>query len=165
MEQSPGPACGQAAWYPYIHSMDTAQHAEQQAPGGQPILKQKELKDRMDLQKTELALERTLLAWVRTATNLLTFGFAVMKLMEDKARQPGRHPMLEIIRPETIGYVMIGAGFMGLLMSVVSYCKNAKLFGGTNRHIYLSPSMLVSYVILLLSFLILISPLWQWLPA
>jgi len=145
--------------------MDNTRPGEQPDPEDQAMERQKELKDRMDLHKTELALERTLLAWVRTATNLLTFGFGIMKLMQDKASQPGRHPLLDVIRPETIGYLMIGAGFMGLLMSVVAFRKNARMFGKTELQILINPSMLVSYVILLLSFLILISPLWRWLPA
>ena len=143
--------------------MDTTRANDPEASLAHAAQQDKERKDKMDLQKTELALERTLLAWVRTATNLLTFGFGIMKLMEDKANQPGPHPLLDIIRPETVGYLMICAGFLGLLMSLVAFHKNARLFGSSNRQIFLNPSMIVSYVILLLSFLILISPLWPWL--
>ncbi len=42
--------------------------------------------------KTFLAYTRTLLAWIRTSTSLLTFGFAIYKLLQQEAEKPGDHP-------------------------------------------------------------------------
>lgn len=122
--------------------------------------KEKKKKDKiLSREKIFLGFERTLLAWVRTSTNLLTFGFAIIKLLKDKSLEPGKHPLLEVINPVMVGTVMIFAGFMGLLLASLSYVKYGRIFGRTSRQIFLSQSMLVAYVIMALSFLILIAPL------
>ncbi len=119
----------------------------------------KEKQKKLDQEKTFLAFERTLLAWVRTSTNLLTFGFAIIKLLKDKASEPGKHPLLEVINPVVIGSIMVLAGFVGLLMASIGYVKYAKAFGRKPAQIYTNQAMLVSYVILLLSALILLAPM------
>jgi putative membrane protein len=106
-----------------------------------------------------LAFERTLLAWVRTGTNLLTFGFAIIKLLQAEASNPGKHPLLEAVSPRGVGMIMIFAGFFGLLLAVINFSKHAKAMGRTSRETYANPAMLVAYVIMLLCFLILIAPL------
>lgn len=113
----------------------------------------------LDQEKTFLAFERTLLAWVRTSTNLLTFGFAIIKLLQDKALEPGKHPVLEMINPAIIGSIMVFAGFLGLLLATIGYVRYAREFGRKPVQIFLNQAMLVSYVILILSFLILVAPL------
>lgn len=117
--------------------------------------KEKQLKD----DRVYLAFERTLLAWVRTGTNLLTFGFAIIKLLEAEASRPGDHPVLRAVSPKAVGMIMIFAGFFGMLMAVMNFSKHAKAMGRTNRETYANPAMLVSYVIMLLCFLILVAPL------
>lgn len=119
----------------------------------------KEHQKMLDQEKTFLAFERTLLAWVRTSTNLLTFGFAILKLLQDRALEPGNHPVLETINPTIIGSIMVFAGFLGLLLATIGYVRYAREFGRKPAQIFLNQAMLVSYVILLLSFLILLAPL------
>ena len=109
-------------------------------------------------ERTFIGFERTLLAWIRTSTSLLTFGFAIIKLLSDEARLPGHHPILNAISPKVIGYVMVLAGFIGLAMAVSTYTKYAREFGKTQRQTYTNQAMIVSYVILILSGLILSAP-------
>ena len=116
--------------------------------------KDKNIKD----DRVYLAFERTLLAWVRTGTNLLTFGFAIIKLLEAEASSPGEHPVLRAISPRIVGMIMIFAGFFGMLMAVINFTKHAKALGRSNREAYANPAVLVSYVIMLLCFLILFAP-------
>ncbi|HSF45793.1 MAG TPA: DUF202 domain-containing protein [Chitinophagaceae bacterium] len=117
--------------------------------------KEKAIKD----DRVYLAYERTLLAWVRTGTNLLTFGFAIIKLLEAEAASPGDHPVLKAISPRWVGFTMIFAGFFGMLMAVVNFTKHAKALGRTQRETYANPAVLVSYVIMTLCFLILMAPI------
>ena len=109
-------------------------------------------------EKVFIGFERTLLAWIRTSTSLLTFGFAIIKLLSDEARLPGNHPILNLISPKLIGYIMVLAGFIGLAMAVSTYIKYALHFGKTKKQTYTNQAMIVSYVILLLSFMILSVP-------
>lgn len=116
---------------------------------------QKEIKE----DRTFIAFQRTLLSWVRTSTSLFTFGFAIWKLLEQKAHEPGDHPVLRVINPKYIGLVMILSGFIGLLMAVMAYVKISKKFGRPARATYLDPAMIQSYVILTLCFLTLLGVL------
>lgn len=106
-------------------------------------------------ERTFLAFDRTLLAWVRTSTSLLTFGFGIYKLLEQQSREPGSHPVLDIFSPRFIGIAMIAVGFIGLLMAVVEYVSFARNNGRSVRQTWFSSSLIVSYVVLLLCVLIL----------
>jgi putative membrane protein len=113
-------------------------------------------KDEMAAERTILALERTLLAMIRTATTLLTFGFSIIKLLEEKVHQGTRHPILDVVSPKWVGTIMIFAGFIGLLLSTIHYVKLMKRMGYFTPKVYFSSSMIISYVILLLDFLMLL---------
>ena len=106
-------------------------------------------------ERTYLAFDRTLLAWVRTSTSLLTFGFGIYKLLAQQAREPGAHPILEFVSPRTVGISMIAAGFIGLIMAVMQYVSFARRNGRNFRQSWLTPSLVVSYVVLLLCLMIL----------
>jgi putative membrane protein len=116
-------------------------------------------KDEMAAERTMLAMERTLLAMVRTATTLLTFGFTIIKLLEEKARQTSPHPILDLVSPKGVGLIMIAAGFVGLLLSTIHYINLMKRMGYFTPKAYFSSSMIISYVILLLDFLMLFGTL------
>jgi uncharacterized membrane protein len=60
-----------------------------------------------------------------------------------------------MISPVSVGVLMIAAGFIGLSMAVVSFATHAKELGRTRLQIFGNPAMIVSYVILALSFMIL----------
>jgi putative membrane protein len=110
-------------------------------------------------EKTFLAYTRTLLAWVRTSTSLLTFGFAIYKLLEQEASQPGDHPLLQVVNPKSVGIVMIFSGFLGLLLAVIGYIQFCRKYERTPAETFLHPAMLQSYVILALCALILMGAL------
>jgi putative membrane protein len=116
-------------------------------------------KDDMAAERTILALERTLLAMIRTATTLLTFGFSIVKLLEEKVHEASRHPILDVISPKWVGMTMIFAGFIGLLLSTIHYVQLMKRMGYFTPKVYFSSSMIISYVILLLDFLMLVGTL------
>lgn len=118
--------------------------------------KDKKKKEYVPDEKVYFAYTRTLLAWVRTSTSLLTFGFAIYKLLEQQATMPGAHPMLEIFDPKMIGVVMIFSGFLGLLIAVIGYIGFCRKYKRPYAEFYLNPAMLQSYVILALCTLILI---------
>jgi putative membrane protein len=113
-------------------------------------------KDDLAVENTILALERTLLAMVRTSTTLLTFGFAIYKLMQEKAHETGSHPILEVLSPKLLGAAMIFTGFIGLLLSVIHYRSLLSKMGRWKSKSWFSSSMIISYVILSLNALMLI---------
>ena|SRR5277367_6712638 len=74
---------------------------------------------RLAYMRTGLALERTMMSWVRTATSLITFGFAVYKFFEFELK--GAEPVKALISPRVFGLVMIILGLVSLLMGTIQH--------------------------------------------
>lgn len=106
-------------------------------------------------ERTFLAFDRTLLAWIRTSTSLLTFGFAIFKLLEERAKVPGQHPVMDLVSPRFIGVVMVISGFLGLLLASINYIRFMKNNGRSGLQAYATPALMQSYVILMLCMLII----------
>jgi putative membrane protein len=71
--------------------------------------------------RTRLALENTLMAWVRTAIALIGFGFSIVEIFNRLAAMPGVAPALEPRMPRYVGLFLIAAGVFGLLISTAQY--------------------------------------------
>jgi putative membrane protein len=108
----------------------------------------KELKDLMGMERTSLALDRTLLAMVRTGTTFMTFGFAIYKLMQERAKQPGDHPIVQIFTPKSVALVLFITGFVGLLFQLINVAQTRKRLGLNEHGFWKTPVALLSYVIL-----------------
>lgn len=117
--------------------------------------KKKEVKEELARQKFLMGSERTLLAWIRTATSLLTLGFALYKLLQARMAEPGEHPVLQFLTPRVIAMMMFGTGAFGLLMAMIRHIGVEKRYNQDAKTIYSAPIMLVAYVILAMLFVLL----------
>ncbi len=71
--------------------------------------------------RTLMALDRTLMAYVRTAVSLIGFGFTVAQFFQ---RLQGNVKGLENIRPDiprNLGLILIGAGVISLIVATLQY--------------------------------------------
>ncbi len=67
--------------------------------------------------RTALAEERTLMAWLRTAISMISFGFTIYKFFEgtsNTAEGAGRW-----LSPRIVGMIMISFGLLGLLLALI----------------------------------------------
>src|SRR5688572_27659574 len=55
-------------------------------------------------ERTLLAHERTLMAWIRTAASMITFGFTIYKLLEEKISE---NTAARLLTPRIVGMIMI----------------------------------------------------------
>ena len=71
--------------------------------------------------RTRLALERTMMAWVRTATALIGFGFTIVQFFERLNNIEGVDPATRPFAARYVGLVLIAAGIVALLVSAYQY--------------------------------------------
>jgi putative membrane protein len=71
--------------------------------------------------RTRLSLERTLMSWMRTATALIGFGFAIFQYLDRLEEAPGAKSPYLPHAPAYLGLALIAAGVLGLLLSIWQY--------------------------------------------
>jgi putative membrane protein len=71
--------------------------------------------------RTRLALERTMMAWVRTATALIGFGFTIVQFFERLSGMEGVAPAMRPFAARYVGLVLIAAGVVALVLSAYQY--------------------------------------------
>src|SRR5580692_178341 len=71
--------------------------------------------------RTRLALERTLMAWVRTAVGLIGFGFTIVQFFQRLQGMEGVAPATRPQAPRNLGLALIAAGVLSLLISGWQY--------------------------------------------
>ena len=121
--------------------------------------KKKEEKEELSLDRSILAFERTFLAWIRTAASLMTFGFAIYKLLEAKVHEQGSHPILEVLTPRMIALILFTSALTGLVLAGIRFIQVKKRFDRFSNKTFLEPTMLQAYVISTLLILLLIGTL------
>jgi putative membrane protein len=68
-----------------------------------------------------MALERTMMAWVRTATALIGFGFTIVQFFERLNNMQGVAPAAHPFSARYVGLVLIAAGIIALVVSAFQY--------------------------------------------
>src|SRR5215472_13555824 len=71
--------------------------------------------------RTRLALERTIMAWLRTAVALIGFGFAIVQYLNHLQQIPGARPADYPTAPEYLGLALILCGIVALVISIWQY--------------------------------------------
>jgi len=66
--------------------------------------------------RTWMAHERTLMAWIRTATSMIGFGFTVYKFFEGRPPSP-----TALLSSRTFAILMIGFGLIALTCATVQH--------------------------------------------
>ena len=75
--------------------------------------------------RTRAAYERTMMAWIRTATSLITFGFSIYKffqLEEYRKLEPNR-----LIGPRQFSLALVSIGLISLLLATIEYRQNMRI--------------------------------------
>ena len=71
--------------------------------------------------RTRLALERTMMAWQRTAVALIGFGFAIVQYFNHLQQIPGARPAYLPTAPEYLGLALISCGILAIAISIWQY--------------------------------------------
>ncbi len=71
--------------------------------------------------RTQLSLERTMMSWLRTATALIGFGFAIVQFFERLQQTPEARSAYLPNAPIYLGLALIACGVLALVVSVWQY--------------------------------------------
>jgi len=82
--------------------------------------------------RTRLALERTIMSWLRTAVALIGFGFAIVQYLNHLQQTPGTRSSYLPTAPEYLGLALIVCGVLALVISLWQYFWAVRyLWGGS----------------------------------
>jgi putative membrane protein len=71
--------------------------------------------------RTRLAIERTMMAYMRTAVALIGFGFAIVQFFVRFEELPGVAPAQHSAAPRYLGLALIGCGIVATVVSIWEY--------------------------------------------
>ena len=71
--------------------------------------------------RTRLALERTIMSWLRTAVALIGFGFAIVQYLNHLQQAPGARAADFPTAPKYLGLALISCGVLALVISIWQY--------------------------------------------
>ena len=80
--------------------------------------------------RTRMAMERTLMAWVRTATALIGFGFTIVQFFQRLESTTGVAPAHHPEAARYMGLALIGAGVASLAISAWQYRRLSEYMWG-----------------------------------
>ena len=111
------------------------------------------LADRLAVERTLLAADRSMLAGVRTALNFIGFGFAIYQVL----RLLQQNSQVAVMRPHTprnFGMFMILAGTAPLIVMMIQYYRTLKRIGG-NLNVFTNPYFQMAFAAALLGTVLL----------
>ena len=80
------------------------------------------LNDILAIDRSRMASERTLQAWVRTALSMIAFGFTLYKFLQVMQAQ-STVPVLRPQAPRNVGLVLVGIGTFAIIVACVQHWK------------------------------------------
>lgn len=111
---------------------------------------------RLALDRTDMAHERTMMAWIRTAVSLISFGFTIYKFLQYVERESGGQPG-RVIGARGYGLFMIGTGLLALLLATISHRRAMQALREKYVEVPYSMAALLAAVISLLGTLAFIA--------
>ena len=80
------------------------------------------LNDILAIDRTRMAAERNLMAWVRTSLSMIAFGFTLYKFLQAMQAQ-STVPVLRPQAPRNVGLVLVGIGTFAIIVACVQHWK------------------------------------------
>jgi putative membrane protein len=86
------------------------------------------LNDLLAIDRTRLAAERNLMAWVRTALSMITFGFTIYKFLQF-IHEESKVPLPRPHAPRNLALALIGIGTLVLVIAGIQHWKYVRKLG------------------------------------
>jgi len=112
------------------------------------------LNDLLAIDRTRLAAERNLMAWVRTALSMITFGFTIYKVLQAIQAQ-STVPALQPYAPRNAGLTLIGIGTFALIAASIQHWKYVRKLSSVQPHSPWDLALIIACLFALLGFLMI----------
>ena len=80
--------------------------------------------------RTKMAAERTFMAWLRTATSMIAFGFTLVEFFAKLSDLQSVRVALRPHAPRTLGLMLIGAGVISLALALRQFLEVTRHLDG-----------------------------------
>src|SRR5262245_54175260 len=107
------------------------------------------------MERTIAAYERTLLAWIRTSTSMITFGFALYEFSEYLSQHEPDRVRNRLLTAHTFGVLMIVFGIAALVLATLQYRRVMRRLEALTPVLPFSFGLLLAALISLLGLLAL----------
>ena len=96
-----------------------------------------------------------MLAWIRTAASLITFGFSISKFFE--IARPGADRSSLLIGPERFGFILVCLGLGSLALATFEYRQGVRELAGHYGGKMRSNAVIVAGILAVLGILALVA--------
>jgi putative membrane protein len=101
------------------------------------------------------------MAWVRTATSLITFGFTIYKFFDFLRQQGATFRPDRILGPREFALIMIGIGLTALALATVQHIQNTRALRREYHKVPLSLATVLAALISVLGILSFLAVLFR----
>ena len=98
---------------------------------------------------TDLAVDRTLMAWVRTSASLISFGFTIYKFFQ-YMRDQGKPVEDRIFGPPQFAMFLIAIGLISLILATIQHRHEMKVMRAHYVHVPYSMATVVAGLVAIL---------------
>jgi putative membrane protein len=98
------------------------------------------------IQRTCLAYDRTMMAWVRTATALMSFGFTIYKFFEIESKQAQTPPGL-LRSAAQFGSLMIVIGIVAAVIAAIEQVRFLRRVQAEYGRVPSSPTNVIATIV------------------
>ena len=98
------------------------------------------------IQRTCLAYDRTMMAWVRTATSLMSFGFTIYKFFDIESKQAQASPAL-LLGAARFGSLMIVIGIVAAVVAAIEQSRFRRRMQAEYGRVPSSPTSVIAMIV------------------
>jgi putative membrane protein len=100
-----------------------------------------------------------MMAWIRTATSLITFGFSIYKFFQLEAPAGGQYDRL--IGPRQFAFILVSIGLMSLILATLEYRQNIRTLRAQYADKHRSLAVIVAALMSMLGLLALLAMIFR----